>query len=167
MIKIEKADTFFKRLRGLIGRNKLPQGCGLMIAPCNSIHMLFMKFDIDAIFIDKNFTIKKIAENVRTWTGIAICIEGKSWKWSNDCDLFFCVNCRGAFKFKNYRQTLRLAKCTVEFSGKNSRQPHFTKNISDVDFLCVKYNLRVNADNSNGVLADVNLFSCDDNRNRL
>ena len=75
MIKIEKADTFFKRLRGLIGRNKLPQGCGLMIAPCNSIHMLFMKFDIDAIFIDKNFTIKKIAENVRTWTGIAICID--------------------------------------------------------------------------------------------
>lgn len=73
MIKIEKADTFFKRLRGLIGRKNLPQGYGLMIVPCNSIHMLFMKFDIDAIFIDKNFVIKKIVENVKTWTGLAFC----------------------------------------------------------------------------------------------
>ncbi len=73
MIKIEKADTFFKRLRGLIGRKNLPQGQGLLIAPCNSIHMLFMKFDIDAIFIDRNFTIKKIVENVKSWTGLAFC----------------------------------------------------------------------------------------------
>lgn len=73
MLKIEVADTFFKRLRGLIGRNNLPQGCGLLIAPCNSIHMFFMKFDIDAVFIDKNFTIKKIVENVKTWTGLAFC----------------------------------------------------------------------------------------------
>lgn len=74
MLKIEKADTFFKRLRGLIGRKNLPQGYGLMIFPCNSIHMLFMKFEIDAIFIDEHFTIKKIARNLKTWTGFAICI---------------------------------------------------------------------------------------------
>ena len=73
MIKIEKADTFFKRLRGLIGKKNLPQGRGLMIVPCNSIHMLFMKFPIDAIFIDKNFVIKKIAANLPTWTGISFC----------------------------------------------------------------------------------------------
>jgi len=73
MLKIEVADTFFKRLRGLIGRNNLPQGCGLLIAPCNSIHMFFMKFDIDAVFIDKDFVIKKIVENVKTWTGLAFC----------------------------------------------------------------------------------------------
>ena len=73
MIKIQKADTFFKRLRGLIGKKNLPQGHGLMIVPCNSIHMLFMSFDIDAVFIDKNFTIKKISEDVKTWTGFAFC----------------------------------------------------------------------------------------------
>ena len=74
MLKIEKADTFFKRLRGLIGRKNLPQGHGLLIAPCNSIHMLFMSFAIDAVFVDKNFVIKKIARNLQTWTGIAICL---------------------------------------------------------------------------------------------
>lgn len=74
MIKIEKADTFLKRLRGLIGRENLPQGHGLMIVPCNSIHMLFMSFDIDAVYIDKNFVIKKIAANLKTWTGFSFCI---------------------------------------------------------------------------------------------
>ena len=74
MLKIEKADTFLKRLRGLIGRKNLAKGYGLMIVPCNSIHMLFMSFAIDAIFIDKNFVIKKIARNLKTWTGISICI---------------------------------------------------------------------------------------------
>ena len=73
MIKIEKADTFFKRLRGLIGRKNLSQGRGLMIIPCNSIHMLFMKFPIDAVFVDKNFVIKKIARNLKPWTGFSIC----------------------------------------------------------------------------------------------
>ena len=71
--KIEKADTFFKRLRGLIGRKNLPPEYGLMIVPCNSIHMLFMRFAIDAIFIDKNFVIKKIDANLQTWTGISFC----------------------------------------------------------------------------------------------
>ena len=74
MIKIEKADTFFKRLRGLIGRKNLPQGRGLMIIPCNSIHMLFMSFAIDAVFVDKNFVIKKIAQNLKPWTGFSICV---------------------------------------------------------------------------------------------
>ena len=72
MLKIEKADTFFKRLRGLIGRKNLPPNYGLLIAPCNSIHMMFMQFAIDAVFIDKNFVIKKIVRNLKTWTGLAI-----------------------------------------------------------------------------------------------
>lgn len=73
--KIEKADTFFKRLRGLIGRKNLPPEYGLMIVPCNSIHMLFMRFAIDAIFIDKNFVIKKIVPNLKTWFGISFCFN--------------------------------------------------------------------------------------------
>ena len=73
MIKIEIADTFFKRLIGLIGRKNLPAGQGLLIAPCNSIHMMFMRFAIDAIYIDKNFVIKKIVRNLKPWIGFSIC----------------------------------------------------------------------------------------------
>ena len=75
MIKIKIANNFFSRLRGLIGKNFLPQDEGLLIAPCQSIHMCFMKFPIDAIFIDKNFVIKKISANLQTWTGFAICLS--------------------------------------------------------------------------------------------
>ena len=57
----------------MIGKNFLPQDEGLLIAPCQSIHMCFMKFPIDAIYIDKNFVIKKISLNLKAWTGFSIC----------------------------------------------------------------------------------------------
>lgn len=74
-INLYKATGFFQRLRGLIGKRSLPEGYGLLIAPCNSIHMLFMRFPIDAIFIDKDFRIKKIVANLPTWFGFAFCLE--------------------------------------------------------------------------------------------
>ena len=75
MLKVRIANNFFSRLKGLIGKNSLPHGEGLLIAPCNSIHMLFMKFNIDAVFIDKNFIIKKISPNLKTWFSFAICLD--------------------------------------------------------------------------------------------
>lgn len=74
-IKIEKADTFLKRLIGLIGRKNMTKGQGFLIAPCNSIHMLFMNFAIDAVFIDKNRRIKKIFRNLKPWRGFAVCLD--------------------------------------------------------------------------------------------
>ena len=71
--QLEIADSFFARLKGLMGRKKLPQGQGLLILPCNSIHMLFMRFSIDAVYVDKNFVVKKIVRNLRPWLGISIC----------------------------------------------------------------------------------------------
>jgi len=76
-IKIEKADTFFSRFRGLMLRKRLPAGHGLLIAPCNSIHMCFMRFAIDAIFIDKDYRVLKVARNVKPWIGLAWC--WKAW----------------------------------------------------------------------------------------
>lgn len=75
MLKIKLAKTFLDRLIGLMGKNFLPRNAGLLIAPCQSIHMMFMKFPIDAIFIDKNFVIKKISPNLKTWTGFSICLS--------------------------------------------------------------------------------------------
>lgn len=74
-IKIEKADTFCKRLLGLMGRKNLSAGYALMLKPCNAVHMLFMRFPIDAVFIDKEFRIKKIVRNLKPWIGFAICLE--------------------------------------------------------------------------------------------
>lgn len=48
------ADSFFTRLRGLLGRSGLDPGCCLVLKPCQSIHTMFMKFDIDVLFVDKH-----------------------------------------------------------------------------------------------------------------
>lgn len=39
---------------GLLTRTSLPHGEALVITRCQSIHMFFMRFAIDAIFVDKN-----------------------------------------------------------------------------------------------------------------
>ena len=72
--RLEIADSFFARLKGLMGRKKLPQGQGLLILPCNSIHMLFMRFAIDAVYVDKNFVVKKIVKSLRPWLGMSVCL---------------------------------------------------------------------------------------------
>lgn len=63
----EVARTFFARAKGLIGRRGLPPGRGLLILKCNSIHMFFMRFAIDAIFLDAHDNVVKRVRNVRPW----------------------------------------------------------------------------------------------------
>ena len=72
-IKVEIADNFIKRFMGLMGRNNIGSAQGLFLASCNSIHMCFMKFAIDVIYVDKNFKIKKITHNLKPWTGVSMC----------------------------------------------------------------------------------------------
>ena len=72
-LEIEVAESFFSRLRGLMLRSRLEEGRGLLLAPCNSIHMMFMRFAIDVIYLDKDFCIKKIARNVLPWIGMSFC----------------------------------------------------------------------------------------------
>jgi uncharacterized membrane protein (UPF0127 family) len=76
-IKLEYADTFWRRFCGLMFRKQLPKGQGLLLTPCNGVHMCFMRFAIDAIFIDKDYRVLKIASNLRPWLGIACCY--KAW----------------------------------------------------------------------------------------
>jgi uncharacterized membrane protein (UPF0127 family) len=42
------------RMKGLLGKGRLDAGKGLLIRPCKGIHTFFMKFPIDAVFLDKN-----------------------------------------------------------------------------------------------------------------
>ncbi len=77
-IQLEIADSFLRRFLGLMCRKKLPQGQGLWISPCNSIHMLFMRFSIDAVYLDKNCVVKKIVRNLRPWLGVSICFGAQS-----------------------------------------------------------------------------------------
>ncbi len=45
------AKTFFLRAKGLLGRREFSFGEGILLSRCNSIHMWFMFFSIDVIFL--------------------------------------------------------------------------------------------------------------------
>ncbi|RQW85711.1 MAG: DUF192 domain-containing protein [Geobacter sp.] len=51
---ISLAASLPARLKGLLGKNKLEAGKGLLISPCKGIHTFFMKFPIDAVFLNKD-----------------------------------------------------------------------------------------------------------------
>lgn len=51
------ADTFWRRLRGLLGRSSLQKGEGLVLVGEKSIHTFFMKFPIDVIYVDKAYKV--------------------------------------------------------------------------------------------------------------
>jgi uncharacterized membrane protein (UPF0127 family) len=58
------ANTFWLRLRGLLGRKSLQEGEGLVLVGEKSIHTLFMKFPIDVLYIDKDYQVIRIDENM-------------------------------------------------------------------------------------------------------
>ena len=72
--RVYVAECFFDRLRGLIGKN-LENGMGMLFPKNNSIHMWFMSFPIDVVFIRKEksadgkiiFKVSSVHENVRPW----------------------------------------------------------------------------------------------------
>lgn len=66
-VEAEVAETMFARMRGLIGRKTLAPGKGMLIPKCNCIHTFFMRFPIDATFLDKNGRTVKVVRNVRPW----------------------------------------------------------------------------------------------------
>lgn len=53
------ADRLLARIVGLLNKKELKPGEGLILKPCTSIHTLFMRFAIDALFVDKNNQIIK------------------------------------------------------------------------------------------------------------
>lgn len=47
------ADGFISRFRGLMFKKSIPDGWGLLIVPCNQIHMFNMRFALDIVYISK------------------------------------------------------------------------------------------------------------------
>ena len=82
--RIIKADTFWKRLIGLIGRKDMPDNEALLLSPCSSVHTFFMRFPIDLVWLDKDMNIVRIDKSVGPWS-IRMCreahqvLETKGW----------------------------------------------------------------------------------------
>ncbi len=61
------ADSPWLRMKGLLGRRELSDGEGILLRPCASIHMFFMRFAIDAVFLDRDLQVVRVAPNLKPW----------------------------------------------------------------------------------------------------
>ena len=64
--RIEVADSFLTRVKGLLGRSLRP-GEGLYISPCSAVHAFGMSESIDVIFLDSDGTTLKIYSSLPPW----------------------------------------------------------------------------------------------------
>ena len=64
---ISLANNFWKRFCGLMFRKSFPEGWGLLLTHCNSVHTMFMRFPIDVIYLDNNGKIVKCIEGLKPW----------------------------------------------------------------------------------------------------
>ena len=61
------AESPWLRMKGLLGRRELPDGEGILLRPASSIHMAFMRFPIDAVFVARDLTVLKVVRNLGPW----------------------------------------------------------------------------------------------------
>ncbi len=65
--EVAVALTGWERLRGLLGRDELPAGEGLLIPSCRSVHSCFMRFPIDVVYLSGAGSVVKIVEKMAPW----------------------------------------------------------------------------------------------------
>src|SRR3982074_203887 len=65
--ELETASSIFARTAGLMFRPTLEPGRGMWLNPCNGIHMMFMNFPIDAVFLDSRERVRKVYRRLPQW----------------------------------------------------------------------------------------------------
>jgi uncharacterized membrane protein (UPF0127 family) len=68
---------------GLMGRASLPADGGLWLPGTNGIHMMFMRFPIDAVFVGRAlaaeagvYPVLSVHEDLRAWIGLVPLVRG-------------------------------------------------------------------------------------------
>jgi uncharacterized membrane protein (UPF0127 family) len=69
------------KFKGLMGRASLAPDEGLWLPDSNGIHMMFMRFPIDAIFVGRrddagSCQVISVHRGLRTWTGLVPLVRG-------------------------------------------------------------------------------------------
>lgn len=64
---VEVADTRATRRRGLLGRDRMEPSTALMLLPSFSIHTAFMRFPIDAVFVNREGMVVRVVTDMGPW----------------------------------------------------------------------------------------------------
>ncbi|HEY7130728.1 MAG TPA: DUF192 domain-containing protein [Candidatus Limnocylindrales bacterium] len=79
---VETAGGLWGKFMGLMGRPSIPDGFGLWLPDSNGIHMMFMRFPIDAVFVGKpdprdgSRVVVSVHEHLPTWRGLVPLVRG-------------------------------------------------------------------------------------------
>jgi uncharacterized membrane protein (UPF0127 family) len=78
---IESANGLWAKFMGLMGRATLADGAGLWLPDSNGIHMMFMRFPIDAVFLgrpgsDGSRLVVAARSNLPAWRGLVPLVRG-------------------------------------------------------------------------------------------
>jgi uncharacterized membrane protein (UPF0127 family) len=69
--RVEIADSFFRRFRGLMLRRSLEVDKALLFKFKNlgrhSVHMFFMRFPIDLVYLDSSSRVVEIKKSLKPW----------------------------------------------------------------------------------------------------
>ncbi len=73
--RLETARGLWAKFKGLMGRSALPAGGGLWLPDSNGIHMMFMRFPIDAAFVggpdpDGVRVVLSVHSSLPMWSGL-------------------------------------------------------------------------------------------------
>ncbi len=81
--RLEVAGSLWGKFKGLMGRPSLPDGAALWLPDSNGIHMMFMRFPIDAVFLGKPSRddaairpVVSVHRDLRAWTGLVPFVRG-------------------------------------------------------------------------------------------
>jgi uncharacterized membrane protein (UPF0127 family) len=78
---VESADSLWAKFMGLMGRASLAPGAGLWLPDSNGIHMMFMRFAIDAVFLGKpdadgGRVVVAVKPRLAAWRGLVPLVRG-------------------------------------------------------------------------------------------
>ena len=65
--RCEVPESAFGRMRGLLGRDGLEPGAGMLIDRAPSVHMFFMRFPLDIVFLDRDWRVVAVRHDLRPW----------------------------------------------------------------------------------------------------
>ncbi len=76
LLHIWIADTFFARLKGLLGTTALAGNQGMLLRNCNSVHMIGMRYALDVVYLSGAGQILKLVENLQPWQ-VSLCWDAQ------------------------------------------------------------------------------------------
>ena len=85
VLQLWLADTFWTRLHGLMFKSQLGKNEGLWLRPCNSVHMCFMRFTLDIVYVDATGKIIKLVRHLRRWISSRCMHQSKCVDWCAIC----------------------------------------------------------------------------------